>query len=102
MADVEDPKPEAAVEATAIAPTEETKPKEHDTRLVALGGNVRARRVVMGMSQADLAKKANVDRSLLTRFERGSKNLTVEVLLRISDALQCTAGFLMEGVGRRR
>ena len=41
----------------------------------------------MGMSQADLAKKANVNRTTLSKVETGLRNATVDTLAKLSQAL---------------
>ena len=54
-------------------------------RLVAW--NLRRLRVARGQSQEDLALEAEVDRSYMSRLERGVVNPTIGVLEQIADAL---------------
>ena len=49
--------------------------------------NLRRLRVAAGLSQEALAVDANVDRSYVSRLERGLENPTVGVLERIAGAL---------------
>lgn len=47
-------------------------------------------RKMQGLTQAELAKKAGVPRSNITRFESGSYNPSLELLVRIAAALGMT------------
>lgn len=47
-------------------------------------------RKMQGLTQADLAKKAGVPRSNITRFESGNYNPSLELLVRIAAALGMT------------
>lgn len=51
---------------------------------------VRLQRVLKNMSQEELAKKANVDRSYISQIESGKKTPSLSVLERIADALECS------------
>jgi transcriptional regulator with XRE-family HTH domain len=54
---------------------------------VALGAAIRERRRELGMSQESLASEAGVDRTYVGGLERGSRNPTLKVLWRLSEAL---------------
>lgn len=54
-------------------------------KLVAL--NLRKMRVAAGLSQEVLAVDAQIDRTYVSRLERGLENPTVAVLERIAEAL---------------
>ena len=49
--------------------------------------NLRRLRVVRGLSQENLAADAGIDRSYVSRLERGLENPTVAVLEQLADAL---------------
>lgn len=51
---------------------------------------IRLQRVIKKMSQEELAKKANVDRSYISQIESGRKTPSLAVLERIADALGCS------------
>jgi transcriptional regulator with XRE-family HTH domain len=51
--------------------------------------NIRRLRVAKGVSQEALAVDAEIDRTYVSRLERGLENPTVAVLDRIADALSC-------------
>jgi transcriptional regulator with XRE-family HTH domain len=51
--------------------------------------NIRRLRVLRGHSQEDLADDAKIDRTYVSRLERGLENPTVAVLERLAAALGC-------------
>jgi transcriptional regulator with XRE-family HTH domain len=51
---------------------------------------VRNRRVMQRMTQRELAEKANVDRSYLSRIETGDVKPSLAILERIAHALGCS------------
>jgi transcriptional regulator with XRE-family HTH domain len=51
--------------------------------------NLRRLRVSKLLSQEDLAVEASIDRTYMSRLERGLENPTVVVLDRLSTALEC-------------
>lgn len=50
---------------------------------------VRSRKI-QGLTQAELAKRAGVPRSNITRFESGNYNSSLEMMVRIAEALGMT------------
>ena len=56
-------------------------------RLIA--SNIRRLRTAVGLSQEALAVDAGVDRSYMSRLERGTVSAGVDVLERIAEALDC-------------
>jgi transcriptional regulator with XRE-family HTH domain len=56
--------------------------------LVALAKHIKNIRCEANISQEELALRANVDRSFLSRLERGLANPSYLILLRISEALE--------------
>ncbi|WP_374961095.1 helix-turn-helix domain-containing protein [Spongiibacter tropicus] len=67
-----------------------------DKRLKALGETIRQERKNRGISQEELANKAQLDRSYMGRIERGEKNITVLKLLQICDALKISPSLLFK------
>lgn len=63
--------------------------------LTALGVAVRAHRAKLGISQEDLAFKADLDRSYIGGVERGEHNLSLINLCRIAQALDLSASKLL-------
>ena len=52
-----------------------------------LGENVKAARLTMGISQEELAFRAELDRTYISQIERGIGNPSLGVLLKISTVL---------------
>lgn len=52
-----------------------------------IGENIRKYRQNLGISQEELGHKAKLHRTYIGGVERGERNITVESLIRISDAL---------------
>lgn len=52
-----------------------------------IGNNIRALRKAKGLSQEQLALRADINASYLGQVERGEKNPTIDVLNKIADAL---------------
>ncbi len=63
---------------------------------VALGRIVHRQRIVLGVSQEDLADQVGLDRTYVSGIERGIRNPTFLVLLRLARALGIAAARLME------
>ncbi len=63
--------------------------------LTALGAAIRERRAQLGISQENLAFKADLDRSYIGGIERGEHNISLINLCRIAQALDMSAGKLL-------
>ena len=63
---------------------------------MTLGERVKARRIRLGLTQADLASAAGVRRPTITELET-NRRMTVSsaILKRLARALQCTADYLI-------
>jgi len=61
--------------------------------------NIRRLRVERGLSQEGLALEAEVDRSYMSRLERGIENPTVAVLDKIAKALKAPTAELFAQIG---
>jgi transcriptional regulator with XRE-family HTH domain len=64
--------------------------------------NVRRVRKSRKISQEDLALEAVVDRTYVSQVERGKRNITVIVLVRLARALRTTVAALVTSPGRSR
>ncbi|HEY9718441.1 MAG TPA: helix-turn-helix transcriptional regulator [Trichormus sp.] len=63
--------------------------EENDAEFLAnLGEAIRVRRLALGLSQEDVAARANVHRTYLSDIERGTRNITVGMLAQVAGALQ--------------
>ncbi len=63
--------------------------------LGAIGKAIRAQREKIGISQIELAERAGLHRTFINNIERGAKNLSLESLVSIADALELTASGLV-------
>jgi transcriptional regulator with XRE-family HTH domain len=61
-----------------------------------LGLRIKVRRTHCRMSQADLADAAGLDRSYVSRVERGVHNITVLTLVQIAEALDTAPSQLLD------
>lgn len=60
-----------------------------------IGKNLRNERKIVGLSQQALAEKAGISYKYLGEIERGQVSLSVEILMKISEALDVEAGKLL-------
>ena len=67
-----------------------------------LGDEIRKAREEAGMSQEKLSFEAGVDRSYLSELENNHRSPTVEMLLRLCDAMDVRASELLARVERQR
>jgi transcriptional regulator with XRE-family HTH domain len=63
---------------------------------IVVARNIRRLRVGKGISQEALAVDAGIDRTYVSRLERGLENPTVAVLERLAGALNCEAADLLD------
>lgn len=65
------------------------------------GQEISVLRRKLGISQEELAFRADVHRTYVSQIERGIKSPTLAVILRLSKALECSAGKLISAVESR-
>lgn len=65
-------------------------------QLEALGERVLAARQSRGWSQRGLGDRAEIDRSIVSRIERGNKNITLEVVWRVANTLRVHVADLLD------
>ena len=63
-----------------------------------LGETIRAERVKAGLTQEQLAEKADLARNYIGNVERAEYNITVEALARIAKGLNLTVHDLTRGI----
>lgn len=63
--------------------------------ILRVGRNIKERRGVLGLTQAQLAERLGVDTETLSRFERGKHAPTLKSLIRLAGLLQTTAADLL-------
>ena len=60
-------------------------------------------RKAKGMTQLELAERADIDQGRISRMESGEgRTIGLDALGRLCDALDCEPGDLLERVGRKR
>lgn len=66
-----------------------------EQRRRAFGRNVRARRIEMGLSQEKLGERAGLHRTYVGSVERGERNLALDAIWQLADALEASPGDLV-------
>lgn len=64
--------------------------KEQAAMLVTFGGNVRRLRSALGMTQARLAERVDLELRTIQKFEAGEINVPLTTLYRVRRALGCS------------
>jgi transcriptional regulator with XRE-family HTH domain len=67
-----------------------------------LGEELRKARQAANLTQEQLAFRANVDRTYISQLENDRKSPTVEVLLRLCQAMNTSAARILGHVEKRR
>lgn len=68
---------------------------ESEKLLAQLSKLIRSRREEFGISQTELAEKAGLHRTYINNIERGTKNISIESLKKITDTLGISMGELI-------
>jgi transcriptional regulator with XRE-family HTH domain len=55
-----------------------------------IGRNVNKLRLAANLTQEELCGRAEIDRSYLQRLEKGTSSPTLDVLVKLKNALSCT------------
>ncbi|WP_413165136.1 helix-turn-helix domain-containing protein [Capilliphycus salinus ALCB114379] len=63
-----------------------------------LGNNIRKLRIQQGLSQEQLAEKADLHRTYIGAIERGERNVSLDNIVAIAHALGVSASQLLDGV----
>lgn len=66
--------------------------------LIQLGNQIRFLRKTIGLSQEQLALKAEVDRSYIGGIERGERNVSFLTLVKIAECLNCEVSDFAENI----
>ena len=72
--------------------------KRNDKFLQALGKTIAARRQQLGMSQEELAHRAQINRTYIGDIERGARNIAVLNLVKLAEGLEVTLSELFSAV----
>jgi transcriptional regulator with XRE-family HTH domain len=99
--------PEAAAEAQPPAAVPEN-PKRHQraARIIQIerhvGSLVRMRRIMLGLSQSQLAQLLGVTLQQVNKYERGHSRISSGRLFQMSEALGVPVDFFYQGLGELR
>jgi len=67
------------------------RPKERKTKLqIAFGKILREKRLMAGLSQEDLAEKADLHFTYVSSTERGERNISLTNIEKFAKALECS------------
>ncbi len=69
--------------------------------LITFGDNVRTLRLALGISQEELAERADLHRTYVGDIERGERNVAVLNIVALAKALECPPEQLFKGVVKR-
>jgi transcriptional regulator with XRE-family HTH domain len=77
------------------------RPSRNQTLIDALGVEVKARRLELGLTQEDLAGRAELDRPYISLIEVGQKQPSVSVMFLLAKALDLPFALFAERVDLR-
>jgi len=66
-----------------------------DIKLKEMGARVREARLNLKLSQVDLAEKAQLHPTYVSQIENGKANMSIDVFMRLTEALQVSADWLL-------
>lgn len=67
----------------------------HGQLLKAMGSNIRARRLEMGLQQLDLAEKLDVYSTYISELETGKRSVRLSTLVKLAEVLETTPDALI-------
>lgn len=62
----------------------------------ALGKRIKAQRKLLGMTQEELAEQAGISCSFMGHIERGTRKLSVDTLVKITNAVRLSCDMLLQ------
>jgi len=78
----------------------QNRPKDRKTPLqMSFGKIVRLKRTAAGLSQEKLAEEAGLHFTYISSVERGERNISLENIAKIANALECSMADLMPKKG---
>ena len=76
--------------------TEKRDKYEYELRLDLLGEMIRQTRKERHLTQSELGEMIGVQKSQISRIEKNAKNVTIETILRVFNALKAKVNFNVE------
>lgn len=86
------------IESMQEKSNDDSEKKARDARLIIFGNNCRKFREKTGFSQENFAHERDLPRTYYGDIERGKRNLTLESVFKIADALGVNPKELLEGI----
>ena len=74
----------------------------HATVQELLGRRIRSQREILGVSQEEMAARCGLHRTYYGSVERGERNVALQNIIRIADALAVDPSELLEGLTLKR
>lgn len=75
------------------------KPKDRKTALqIAFGKSLRLKRLALGLSQEQLAERAEMHFTYVSSVERGERNISLENMSKLAKAIGCSIQELLVGL----
>ncbi len=65
--------------------------------MATIGDRIKGRRIELGLTQEELAKKANISKGFLSDVENGRRNVGADTVLDLAGALGLSLDYLMTG-----
>ena len=72
-----------------------------DKNITRFGNRLRSIRHGKGLSQEELAAKAEIDRTYISGCERGKRNVTLDIIYRLSEALDVSPKDLLPEINEK-
>lgn len=66
---------------------------------MSIGANLRRIRTECGYSQESLGKAVNIDHSMITKIERGTKPMSLPLAIEVAHVLGCSVLDFIDGEG---
>ena len=68
----------------------------HNEKLISMAERIKERRIIMGYTQEKLAKKLNLQKSAIAKYENGRvKNIKCSIIEEMAKILDCSPSYLM-------
>jgi len=69
---------------------------EFDLQMELIGAMIKQSRIQRGLTQEDLGKLLGVQKAQISKLEKSAKNVTIDTILKVFDALHATVKLKIE------
>jgi transcriptional regulator with XRE-family HTH domain len=70
---------------------------QQPNRLKSLGDRIKSCRQALGLTQEELARRADISKGFLSEVENNSRNLSADNLMKLARELKVSLDYLMKG-----